>query len=755
LIKVSIPSEVFSQIKIYFDRADLDTVDFGMRNKDNDVIRRNFIIENNSADTVWTGDIFPTFLTGQSRNPLRQDTHQAFELASGEARKVKIPPNGKIIRTVEYAPDNGTKSQIGIMEAFFQIGVSDSEDVGEEIYSRTYTLIGRASEDEIDMWDKIIAFDSVLIGDEVGVSADLNIRNNSDGKLTVESGELEFVTSELIKNEITVDLLGKEFPFDLAPKTDPLSKDEKFVIKYIPKDKGPDTALYVVKFKNQAGVSQEVSATISGTGVRQSLDLVGSTHEVENVGNKYNEYIINVGDIQLGDSEDVTAYIENDGNMRIGVKDIQTSSDNCEIVVKENIAEIGESIDLFEFKEFTINIRAIDPEVFSAEYILETDLLDRNIAGVSNQDLRFIKYKIRGRALAPKINPWAENIDFANIPISGSGDCSSFSEKELVIENIGNDDLIINYLETGNGAIFSAQINEDDKIIKEGEKINILVSFHPNAIGQFVDSLTINYSGYGQNSKSGFVYLSGGGTNPSSSDLKIIDQSFKPSSDVSVPIIVSGQEINIASGFITELLFNPTMLEYKSFSTLGTASEGADLFSTIVSDDEGGIIDINLKMPNPEFFYSRDTLLILNFDSYLGDAIKSQISFSNPKFSDENCSDLLDINIDNSGFVEIDSLCGVDNLIEFLKNQMSVVSKDNSQTNEIEFTLNSPSGSRVEFSLYDVYGSLIIQKLFNENSENRENIVFKIDKSNIISGKYFAIFKSANKTLTKQIAIIN
>ncbi len=754
LIKVSTSGEIFSQIKIYYQRADLDTVDFGMRGTDNDVISRTFIIENNSPNTVWNGEGL-TFITNESNTITPNNTHPHFQEATG-TNNIAIPPGGQIIRTVEFYPNSTVLKTIGLMEARLQLGVSSKEDVVDIIYKREFLLQGRASPADIDLWendfiwDKKIAFDSVLIGDGIGVETDLNIRNNSDGKLTVSSGELKFITSELVSGEITINLLGKEFPFDLAPKTDPLTNDEKFVITYLPKDRGPDSALYIIKFINQEGGESEVSATISGTGVNHSLDLYAGSHDFENTGNWY---IIDIGDIALGENENVRAFVENDGNMRVGIKGITLNTDNCTVNVIENIAEIGESINLFQGVELSLDIEATESGLFWAEYIIETDLLERNIAGVSNQDQAYFKFRIRGRAIAPKINIWTDSLDFGNIPISANANCPSYSEKELIVKNIGNDDLIINYVETTKPSVFSSSIDEGEKLIKAGDTISITVAFHPSDKSTFTDSLIINYSGFGQDNKNGFVYLSGGGIDPSSSVIKIMNQSYKPGTEIFVPIIVSGQQVSLAAAFTSTVSFNPTMLSYRSYISQGTAAQGANLFSSIIAGDDSGVLEIDLQMPGPETFNPSDTLLILAFDSFLGNSKRTLLSFSNPRFFDDNCDDLLDIEFNNSGYISIDSLCGLENLIQFYNGLVEVGVAEKPLLGKIEFSISSKNiDELIHFRMYNIFGDTMLSKTFIGQGNE---IVFSIDKDNFLSGQYFAHFTIGSQVISKKLLIIN
>jgi hypothetical protein len=199
---------------------------------------------------------------------------------------------------------------------------------------------------------------------------------------------------------------------------------------------------------------------------------------------------------------------------------------------------------------------------------------------------------------------------------------------------------------------------------------------------------------------------------PVQASLTLPNINAKPGRVISIPIILTSDNISpafIAGSYNDILYYNPTLLKYRSYSLLGTASEFVP--NPSIFEISPGNLQIDISNNGDDKFLPLDTLIILNFETYLGDAVETPIRFSNPRFGNNNCSNILDIpenNIRNSTF-KLDSICGLEYIITPSTSSLFAIKKLSPLPADRILTLefNVAAKSYVEYKIVNTYGEVL------------------------------------------------
>jgi hypothetical protein len=207
-----------------------------------------------------------------------------------------------------------------------------------------------------------------------------------------------------------------------------------------------------------------------------------------------------------------------------------------------------------------------------------------------------------------------------------------------------------------------------------------------------------------------------------------------------------------AKSFQTELIFDETLLRFRNRKSIGTAVEGAIIDITAEGNN---ILKINIDK-RPDQFLSRDTLIKLYFDTYLGESISTPISIVAGKtyLSDDNC--LKAINIDgkiSSGSFSLDSICGLEyKAVPRNGNVFSLESIFPLPAEEvINTTYNIPFKTDININIIDSYGRIV--RSIREQNIPSGKYTAKIYVSDLNSGVYTLKFAAGLYIHTKQFVI--
>lgn len=745
ILLITLNVTLWSQdIRIYFeDDPEAKRIDFGMRYFIDDQVVRTFVIENNSNNVVYTGDQLPT--------------NGTFELSSGDDRFVhfvnvergieEIPPGARIKRQIVFFPNNDQATDsIGFMEGKLALGVSLSPSANSVLDTVQFNVFGIATDKKIDMWPKNLDLDSIYVNHPTGIETEINFRNNYTEKLSIESQELEVVTSELAGKEFFIEDLV--FPVELQPRTDPGNGIEKNIISYKPSDIGPDTAYYRIFTKPEGDFSDSteiIETRITGFGVEQEFQLKNCNHSFEQI--EKNVIKINVGRVALGQTININGELENTGNFEPVIID-QFIQNSFTYLIIDSVLNSNEKFNKEQVDYFEISVVASERGDFQIDYVIQTDLLDRNIRAIPNQDLSRIYFQISGNATQASIFVNQDTLYFGSLSLSET--CPNSNSRQMFIKNTGNDVLQFDiYPETDALGIFDVQINDEDRIIDPSETVSATVRFQPVDIREYDYDLIIESNLFGIDSLKRIPMI-GEGVEPLPTIFATEDQSFFPGTRIDVPILVEGERIEISDRFDATLAYNPSLLVFDGFTTIGTASENSDNYSDINSNDINGELTIDINMPSPQNFDSKDTLIVFHFRTFLGNSLNTSITVENPRFGGDNCDDLVDVELQN-GLFELDSLCGLAYKVDRLNNSSMSFLAPNPANDKISFTFFSNENQVVEVYIQDALGNTVYR-------ESSEVIVgmnpIELDLKDLNPGSYFTNVICKNELHTRKFNII-
>lgn len=725
-----------------------DTVDFGMRYFENDVIIKEFIYENNTDTTFYVGINFPTYAT--AIGPSGNDTHLAFEKPDDDNVPITIAPRSHIKRSIRFFPNNGIPlaQLIGNYDATFFVGVSSNQNELNNLefisYSKTFTLIGRVTNQDFDIWDTKIDFDSVFIDSPREVVSRINFRNNSENlDIRVDSLDFEIITSVPSTPELEIE--ETDFPIILqARSAEPGNDTESLEVSYKPVNRGVDSAIIQI-YSSVESDFRVNSATVSGIGVDQELSLINSNISFEKIDN---EYIINLGEIPNRKDLLISGSLRNTGNIRFGL--VSSSIPEGDFIGQVNTNNQNEHIRLNESFDFSATITPQNSGDIETEIRFESDAEDRNLGGYLEALHKYEKIKIKARAIEPLLSVGIlDTLDFGTI--SGTEECVNKNSIEFILKNIGSGTLSVLNSFTTNPTLFDIEI--DENTLLEGEETTARIIFRPSGneiYREYVGDELIIITNMFEPNSSLRIPIKAIFVEPGTTNLFAENTTFKPGSVLNIPISVDGDRISFTSRFSSTLTFDPSILRFNSLITQNTASELA-ANSSFIDDSESGRISMSINSPTGQRFLNSDTLVILSFNTSLGSVLESNMVFDNPKFGDEDCESL--VLVDNQvGVARVDSLCGLE---EYINNFSNVQLRDvypNPVSNVLYIECYSTTDEEVNLSIKDSFGNTIINR--NESLIEGSNEIIQ-SLSNHPNGIYHLIITNNITTFSRKFLIIN
>lgn len=726
-------------IRLYVPGHKSDTIDYGMRYESEDRIVKRFLIENNTDKTYYIGDGAPTYSTFEG--PSKNETHRGFDWP--DKRILAIGPNETKSIDLHFLPWDLSVDQsqfrIGLWDATLEIGLSTSSEFDEIQnedfieYKKRFLLIGRVSDKYFDFWEKELKFDSVFVNSPATTEKELNFRNNSENTaISLEEIDLDVITSKPANDEFILEELS--LPLELQPRSsDPGNDQESVKLSYRPINRGIDSALVLfnTKIENSNTIT---SATITGTGVVQELSLTDAS---EIFYEEDNDFVIDLGDIDRDEIVEFTGTIKNTGNMNFHAVSYRLEGENLTGSVEFNESKTFVT-EVDEFSSFSATVTPKARGLIESEILIESDAKERKIGSYVEAIHRFEKIIIRANSIEPVLTTdILDTLDFG--VLSGTEDCLDAFTQEFVISNTGTGTLQIINAFTSDLSVFDVEL--DTNYVDPEEKTIAAVNFLPNGNNLFrrYDQenlfLITNMRPPNDTIK---VPLKAIFASPGETQLTIEDQSFYPGNYLSLPVLVEGEKITLADRFSATLSYEPTLLRFAEVNTIGSASELAanSVFPDLI---EPGLLSFIINIPQGENFSNSDTLCFLEFDTFVGTKIESNMVFIEPKFGDQDCNSLIEINT-NVGVIRIDSLCNIDQLIHNTE-QLSISSiypNPASENLSFEILKLSDDTQELEVEILDYFGRDVLKRKYLID----KNKIQKIDINSLPTGIYTIRFKT-------------
>ena len=220
-----------------------------------------------------------------------------------------------------------------------------------------------------------------------------------------------------------------------------------------------------------------------GTGVRQQINLFTSTHDI--VGDT-----IVLGDIRAGSSNNIIGVLNNNGNIPFHspteyIRDVFTGEEHSDYSITIGFSDKTTDLLPDSISGFALRYQPTENGLDIAEYIIESDILERGIKGVQSEK-RFVRFYIKANVVSPKIVIAEDTLNFGSVTLNKPS-CLNYKDTSLTIYNIGNETLLIKSIKivNGGGANFFTGATSLEIEPNSSGKIDIRFENNSGTVGQY------------------------------------------------------------------------------------------------------------------------------------------------------------------------------------------------------------------------------------------------------------------------------
>jgi hypothetical protein len=492
-----------------------------------------------------------------------------------------------------------------------------------------------------------IAFDSVYVFPAPSPPTEpYKVENVLSVPIPVERQVLQMITSVVGTPEIEVDTLFPQATF--GPKG-----SLTWTTRYAPRDRGRDSAHFLLVYKpNENARADTLRTVIDGLGVEQRLKIVSATGVPNPVA--VSGDTINFGDVDADGSGGVvaTVILRNEGNINIRMLSETKNGiqrDTAAFKVVRELRVGGSTIRTNLFDTLVVRMDPIDGGEYIVRYVVQTDLRQRAITGVPD-GAQTHTFTFRAFARKPQMVVSPPSIDLGSVVLLPQ--CSSASERQLSIRNVGNVDLIVD-------SAIVEPIGSPVTVTPRSARIGLsqtqifTVRFEPTQLGLTSGNIVLYTNAFEERLE---VPFQGTGIGPDSIRVRL-DTTLRsrPGTPIVAAVHVDADRAPLAQTANITVAFDPSLLRYRSLIQTGTGSEGAAATAT---EGPRGVLQIDLSSIG--HFRARDTLILISFDTYLGSVPRTALALTErtTKLGNAGCESVLDVTV-QSGTYRIDSLCGL------------------------------------------------------------------------------------------------
>ena len=685
-------------MEIWWDPSDIaDTVmDFGVTLEGAPVTLTFKVVNRSSADVgiLQTNQFAePYFLILNTPDlPAEHPRKEEFQAAAPQPYIVAAGDTGAFGVTFRALKDNPLYPPDVATQALLVLRVVPLTDSLGPSTDHTFLLRAIKTTNVLASSVQRIIYDSVYVGPRpVPPQTPYRVQNVLTVPVRVERQLLEMKTSVVGSPEIEVDTFQSA---EFGPQA-----TLTWTTRYAPRDMGRDSAHFLVVYKlNENAVSDTVEVVIDGTGVEQRLNIIDATGTPQSV--RVSGDTVHFGDVNADGKGGVTATIivRNEGNVNIRMTnetEFGIARDTLAYKIERPLRAGNSDIRTNRLDTLIVRLDPVEGGDHRIRYDIHTDLRERNITGVPDgAQVRSIFFEAFARK--PQIQVLTPTIDFGQVVVLD--ECQSASERQLLIRNVGNVELIVDsIIVMPKGA--PIQVTPTNARVGVARTETFTVRYEPTDLGLLEAQLVLYTNAFGEAIN---VPCFGSSIGPDTITVSI-DSTLRsrPGRQLVVAIRADGDRARLTERARVTLAFDPRLMLYRSLLQTGTATEGA-LANGFESPR--GILTINLVANGT--FVDRDTLIFVTFDTFLGTLPKTAIAMSpqTTQFGNAGCASVLDVTVRNGAFA-IDSICGLD--IKTATVQGFLVQAaifPNPASDDIRLTVSSGKEQRVTTRLIDMFG---------------------------------------------------
>lgn len=722
-----------------------DTVDLGITYRKDNVfipLKASFIVNNETQqnlrieDGVQTSAIFSVdagadqtfrqFTDGINTFPISVNPTNKFDTVFVQYLYTQVP--------TEFENKNRCKYIVGLFD-----------DATNLVYQDTFNIIARKTSKYVGAYEESIDFDSVYIGNQFQVSKNWFVRNVWTTPQRIFKDEYKLISSQLTDSEFSLQRLDNDIV--LAPNRDAI----EWQINYSPIDTKQDEAIYKLYFypfgdEGNTDVVDSVQTKITGVGVNQKL-LVSKVLTGQFLTQNDGNYTIDLGTMRPGDSQIVTFSIHNAGNFPLGFKSESILNERADVITINDGISKSEHLVPTLADTITLEIVAGEGGNIDFKYHFESDLLNRNIAGAQKANSIF-NVQFIGTVKQPVLISNRDSVDFGAVTITNSGKCQTFSTKDITLKNIGNDMLELYDIFVED--IDNYTINYGKNILSTQESVIVSINYEPQLAGEHTSRLLI-ISNIESPRDTTYIYLKGVGVPQTEMTIDIDSVKSFPGTQVIIPLIVEKEKIVNANVYTDILEYNRTLLQFVEPIFNGTATSERSLDTKFEPNNDGNL-EIRIKRQSEDNFLESDTLVLLKFNTFLGNQSYSYLEFTNSKIGNENCDQLFDLKT-KSGIYMTDSVCGLDFKTYDIQQGVTISKiSPNPISDECSIEISSPVDLEVDILVIDMQGE--IKTSTNNFKLKKGTNSLKLNGSQLSNGLYNLILRK-ERLITMKTIIIN
>lgn len=700
-----------------------------------DSVSTSFTLSNTSGSAYSILPVAPSYVLYASPTAQTPDEFLLFDQIF-PGLPVKVPANESQNLIMRFVADPDVTAPFGRKEASLRLGLVRPED-SSVVVADTFLLAAKKTKLQLDGYEDAIAFDSVYVSPSVPPEASWVVKSVFRDNLKVEMQDLNYVTVKT-SEEFDVET------FETAPVFPTKYQTNSWQVKYNPKDLKADTAFFRLGYKPAPEAYPDsiefCRVRLSGVGVRQRLELANSNFEIKGD-------TVDLGQVDLGVDTSVELDILNAGNITFGAVNTRLLSWNGSeaegFTLLNKFLEGQPNLKPGKTAKIRLNARLSNRGYFLVKCEIESDALSRKIKSTPLTAAKVVFY-VRGESTSPvPVIPF-DTLDFGNV-FNYDQYCDAKADSVIMLRNSGNRELIITDIKIENESPNPAfEFSKTTLRLAPGGSDTLTVRFMPPESNQYgAEALFLTNAPHPWDSLK--LQLRGASVRPVVTSIYLDSVLAAPGRTISVALRVDSAA-RFAGTFTDTLFYDRSLLKFQDYRNEGTASD-EPMESIIIKEvGIGGRLAVHLAKPPRARFLPKDTLILLNFRTFLGDAAGTSISFLEPRFGNENCSNVLFISAESihSGWYGIDSVCGLDR--KAFKRESGFFSFDeitpNPAVSSVAARFEMAYKTHASLSIYNEYGEEVARLIDDELDKGIHEINGPI--SQLSRGVYYCVLSAGN-----------
>lgn len=715
-----------------------DTINFGMCRIGNE-LGTEFEIQNLTDENYKLLDIDPSFYLGTPRD-ITTNHYEEFTLR-GLSLPVSIPAHTTLSINIAYgARPEVSIYPVGMKTALLKIGIvsdtlQNAPATSDLVVYKEFILKAKKTSANLDFYENYINLDTVCVNPYNPVDFQTYLQSNTpDAVRILQEGFFERTDScfesELYRTDV-------DFTSDFSS----LLQQKTRAFRYSPINSGWDTASYLVEYEVDS-YTDTTSLMVTAFAALQKIDLS------EAIGYSINADTIDVGDLRIGDSVAIPVILKNSGNINFGtlsqkILDIESESLEPAFEISGELLPDNRHSLPGETDTMTITFKPDRQGTILARCVIDSDISARKIKNVNNASRKVVFY-LKASGVASRLLVSADTLDFGNVVISE--ECPVVLDSFVTLYNSGNRTLKVTQTEILPSSGIPYVFDNSEFTIDAGKSVRFNVSFLSDGLPsgtEYSGKILFHSNSIDEQTTELYVYAN---TVPSQYMNVCLPNniSAKTGRLISIPVFVESGKISTANTFSCRLDYDKTILQYNDFTSYGTASGNA--WQILVSDINEHSVSLEIQNDNDVEFAASDTMILLNFHTFLSQNYYTPILIADVKIGNSTCEQIFKYDLTNaSSIFTIDSVCGLDykTLPESGEGTFAVTSiYPNPCRDFVDIQFENPYACNLKLEIINAIG--ISEQVLFEGSAEKGLHNLSFDTGKLVPGSYHCRLTAGN-----------